>query len=363
MQTSTTTTQSRRIRLESPIELVGLVPYLFGFHPSDSVVVLTLAGPRREIGFRARSDLGSDRETVPLARHLTEVLVRNQAEEVVIIVYPPDDWTGKIETLHAAFEAALAAADIRIIEFGRVQKGRWKSLLCRDPSCCPADGAPIPPEAGAASVVAAEMVYAGATALPSRAALVATLQPRGWPDRAAMDKATTRAEEEWIARLLDGGSLGEWRVEVERLHSVVIDRWSVGDQTLQDDEAANLIVGLSDRRVRDRCLAVVDSPARPAATALWAELVRRAAPPDVAPPATLLAWAAWQAGDGALANIALDRALISDPTYELARLLAHCLAHGLPPSAGAGVAKLAASDTATRSKRKKRKKRRRRNFR
>jgi hypothetical protein len=327
------------------------------------VVVLSLTGPRREIGFRARSDLASDVETVPLVRHLTEVLVRNQAKEVVIIAYPPDGWPGKIEVLHAAFEAALTAVDVKIFEFGQVQRGRWRSLLCRDPSCCPAEGIPISTKADGASVVAAEMVYAGATALPSREALAATLQPRGSAERAAMDKAILRAEEEWITRLLNGGSLGAWRNEVEQLHSAVVGRWSGGDQTLQDDEAARLIVGLSDRRVRDRCIAVVDSPARSAASAMWAELVRRAAPQDVAPPATLLAWAAWQDGDGALANIALDRALVSDPTYELARLLAHGLAHGLPPSAGAGVATRGASDTVTRAKRKRRKKRRRRKFR
>jgi len=361
MNTTHVTARSRQLRLESPGELVELVPYLLGFHPTDSVVVLALRGPRREISFRARSDLVSDDDAVELARRLAEVLVRNDTEAVAIVVYPPSDWPGDFEMLQAAFEAALAAADIKIVEFARVEKGRWWSLLCADPSCCPADGLPVPTEASGASVVAAEMTYAGATALPSREALVATLQPRGLLARAAMDQATARAEEDWIGRLLGGSTLGAWRDEVEGLHGRVVDRWSAGDRSLSDDDAAQLIVGLSDKRVRDRCLGVVDSPLRPAARELWAELVRRAAPPDVAPPATLLAWAAWQDGEGALANIALDRALISDPTYELARLLAHGLAHGVPPSAGAGLAHLAAHDTQLKAKPTKRKRGRRRN--
>ena len=42
---------------------------------------------------------------------------------------------------------------------------------------------------------------------------------------------------------------------------------------------------------------------------LWTDLTRRACPGYVAAPAALLAFTAWQAGNGALANLALDRAL------------------------------------------------------
>jgi Domain of unknown function (DUF4192) len=42
-------------------------------------------------------------------------------------------------------------------------------------------------------------------------------------------------------------------------------------------------------------------------------------PSHVAAPASLLAFCAWQAGDGALANVALDRALDDNPLAELFR--------------------------------------------
>jgi hypothetical protein len=41
---------------------------------------------------------------------------------------------------------------------------------------------------------------------------------------------------------------------------------------------------------------------------------------------------AWQAGDGALANVALDRALADDQRYSMARLLRRALDSGAPPS-------------------------------
>ena len=41
---------------------------------------------------------------------------------------------------------------------------------------------------------------------------------------------------------------------------------------------------------------------------------------------------AWQSGDGALANVALDRALADDPGYSMAQLLREVVSAGAPPS-------------------------------
>ena len=46
---------------------------------------------------------------------------------------------------------------------------------------------------------------------------------------------------------------------------------------------------------------------------LWTDLTRHAQPGYIAAPASLLAFTAWQNGNGALANLALDRALADTP--------------------------------------------------
>jgi hypothetical protein len=66
---------------------------------------------------------------------------------------------------------------------------------------------------------------------------------------------------------------------------------------------------------------------------LWTDLVRGAADPWVPAPAALLAFTAWQCGEGALASIAIDRALACDPRYSMALLLREILDAGVPPSA------------------------------
>ena len=64
-------------------------------------------------------------------------------------------------------------------------------------------------------------------------------------------------------------------------------------------------------------------------------MTRRAQPGYVAAPAALLAFVAWQSGDGALANVALDRALADDPGYSMALLLRQVINAGAPPSMAA----------------------------
>ena len=65
---------------------------------------------------------------------------------------------------------------------------------------------------------------------------------------------------------------------------------------------------------------------------LWTDLTRLARPGTWRHQPALLAFVAWQAGDGALANVALDRALADNPRYSMALLLREALDSGAPPS-------------------------------
>jgi hypothetical protein len=112
----------------------------------------------------------------------------------------------------------------------------------------------------------------------------------------------------------------------------VITRYRRGG-ALTDDEVAWLGVTLTDLRVRDDAWARMDPQFHEAHQRLWIDIVRRLPPDFVAPPAALLAFTAWQAGDGALASVAIERALDADPHYSMALLVADALHAGLPPSA------------------------------
>ena len=93
------------------------------------------------------------------------------------------------------------------------------------------------------------------------------------------------------------------------------------------------MVSLAHLPVRDDAWARMEPGHRDAHLRLWKDLVRNAAGPWVPAPAALLAFTAWQNGDGALASVAIDRALACDPDYSMALLLREILDAGVPPSA------------------------------
>jgi hypothetical protein len=113
---------------------------------------------------------------------------------------------------------------------------------------------------------------------------------------------------------------------------VMITRYREGGRFTSDDEIARITVALRDLRVRDDAWARMDPGHSAAHQRLWTDVVRRAQPGYVSAPAALLAFVAWQSGDGALANVALDRALADDPRYSMALLLRQVITAGAPPA-------------------------------
>ena len=84
--------------------------------------------------------------------------------------------------------------------------------------------------------------------------------------------------------------------------------------------------------VRDVAWSMIQSQDIDAHVDLWTQVTRRAAPGHVAAPASLLGFACWLRGDGALARLAIDRALSDDLDYSMAQLIEHTLDLALPPT-------------------------------
>ncbi|SCL15689.1 protein of unknown function [Micromonospora rhizosphaerae] len=322
-----TPTDRPRLAVRSPADLIAAVPYLLGFHPADSVVVVALRG--RRVIFAARGDLpepGADPR--PAARHLAGVIGRQGAESATVIGYgPAARVTGAVD----AVGEALTVAGLLVLDALRVTEGRWWSYLCAEPDCCPPDGTAYDP---AASEVSAAAVFAGQVALPDRAALTAQVAPLDGPARVAMRRATARARRRLVAlteeaaetALAGGRSVRSAGVAAVR---TALRRHRRGER-LTDDEVAWLTVILTELPVRDHAWERTDG--RDPDISLWTDVLRRAEPELIAAPGSLLAFAAWRAGQGALAAVALERVLEVHPDYSLAMLLDDLLRRGLPPS-------------------------------
>jgi hypothetical protein len=101
---------------------------------------------------------------------------------------------------------------------------------------------------------------------------------------------------------------------------------------LDDHDAGRLLNLMTDIDVRDVAWAEMTRDNARRHVELWRGVVRRTPVHLLAPPATLLAFAAWLAGDGALAWCALDRAKEADPDYSMAMLVERALTCAVAPS-------------------------------
>ena len=324
-----------KVRVSGPADILAVVPHLIGFHPSLSFVVIGATGPRRRVELGFRYDLPDPpgaAAAAEIADHAVAVLAQRGASMVIGIGYGP----GRLVTPVAdAFAAAVRQRRLQLRELLRVEDRRYWSYLCANAACCPAEGTAFDYQSHPA---AAAMTVAGLAAYPDRDAVAATLAPPAGAAARAMDEAIDRAcdrAQALMDRARRNGPGGPLRFVVSQGRRAVREAIRVyrgGGRITSEDKIAWLAVSLVHLAVRDDAWARMLPEHRQAHLSLWADIVRRIDGPWLPAPASLLAFTAWQSGDGTLANIALDRALGADPDYSMALLLRDILTAGVPPS-------------------------------
>lgn len=323
------------LRLSSPADIVEAVPYVLGFQPHDSLVVLSLRGERRRLGLTARVDLAHPGTTRDTAAMLAGHLVEDGAGAAILVTYTATEAAAR--SLVIAMRHELRRSGVALAEALHVSEDRWISYTCRRP-CCPPAGTRLPDRLRNPGRVGVAAVAAGMGVLPSRDAIAATLAPVERLLHIEMAGAIDRHTRHFaaVAPTLRRGAYGDATMALVRDW---VGRLAGNRVELGIDPAARILVGLQDRDVRDRCLpwgssCTGEPDLGPDAARLWTALVRRAVQPNlVAAPATLLAWCAYlHEGDGVLANIALERALADDDQYTMARYLLQITQAGIPPA-------------------------------
>jgi hypothetical protein len=326
------------LTLSSPDAFLASVPHMLGFACDDSLVLVGLgpdeSGSASRVVLTQRMDMPpawyGNAELQDLTQAAAQPMKNAGSTEVIIAVFGRETPDPSIELPSTRVVDALVTA---IDDSGMDVKdalytdgvSRW-SYGCDNPSCCPPEGRVIPQEVR--THVAAEFAVAGAAMAPDRSSLVDEVAPGGTDVRSAV------AEQVEQARLA---------VPVGRSTSV-LEAWRDGaitdvtevissDQTVSADAAGRALVGLGDVRVRDTVLwEVSQSPDRVnSAVDGLSQLVRSAPDEHVAPASTVLAIVHWMRGDGARANVALDRAMADNPEYSLGCMVRAALRSGLPP--------------------------------
>jgi hypothetical protein len=358
-----TAEHNAQVTLRTPAELADALPYLLGYRPEDSMVLVALhdRGGRGRFGGRARLGIPANEEDWEAAsRQLARGLVTGSERRgtrpermVAYVCQEPGagesgrDVKRRLERLAHLMRIECGSLDVPVIEALCISDGRFWSYCCPAGDCCPEDGSPM--GLPGTSVLAAAATYAGIQVRGTLRELHARLQP--WESAAALEQevALDAAGMSLVPRILDETSREEVAKETLGLAERIIGRFAAAapisgthpadvrdDGLLDTDEAATLILGLQDRTTRDRAAAWMEGEEAGPALRLWRALARRCVGPygeHAAAPLTLAGWVAWSTGDELEAREALAMALGADPDYLFARLLHQACNEGLDPEA------------------------------
>ncbi|MEN2416653.1 DUF4192 domain-containing protein [Streptomyces rimosus] len=351
--------EEARVTLRGSAELADALPYLLGFFPDDSIVLVGLHGERGRFGSRARLGIPTDRSQWPyvsdqLAGALVSLGEERGSRPEGIIAYlcrePAEGENGRdvmerLRPLAQRLRIACGALDVPVLDALCISNGRFWSYCCPDDRCCPATGTPLTPPG--TSVMAAAAAYAGIQVRGSLREMESRLTARTGPRAVAQTSALDAVAHRLVPRMLQEGTAACVRAETLVHAQELIRRFredpptgsrrardACDDALLTDGEAARLIVGLQDRIARDRAAEWMEGLDAEPALRLWQALSRRCVggyTEYAVAPLSLAGWVAWATGDQPSARVALGRALTFDPECLFAQLLHSGINQGLDP--------------------------------
>jgi len=330
---------SSPLLVRGPDHLSVAVPYLVGFYPHASLVVVGLLADSQRVGLTLRVDLPADphQPSTPAEWHqIAAVLEGSECTAAVVLVYPPDSedpfTDHHIELPRRqcvdALTDVLCDHDIAVLDTLCVVGQRLRSYGCSDLVCCPTGGRTPNPEI--VSRLTASFVADGVAPLPSRTHLEQQLEARELTDPLCQQIS---AERDAVILRLPAG-------EVRRVQGFVEDLRALAAEPHRRAGLVRLVITAEELcstiRARDLLLREItidsDRGLLSAAREVLSEAVRCVPGYVGAQLAAVLAICAWVSGDGAAGRIAVTRSLTLDPDCSLALLVDEVLDRGLPPA-------------------------------
>lgn len=303
-----------RLRVRRPDELLAIIPYLIGFHPQESLVVVFVRSGR--VILAGRLDLPADADGEKMADFIGALAKRERAEALALVAYS----AAALPANRLLTRLMDHLTDHELTDVLYVGHGRWWSLTCAD-ECCPLAGTPLDLTSHPLS---ASAVLAGLGTRTSRHELEASVA--GPPD-----DELPRLDRLIDALLADHEQLDEPE-EAGRLLASMIDHGLVNPDVLDEESCVLLGLLVRDVHLRDLAWALIAPTSADDHVRLWGAVVAHVPPTVAAAPLCLLGIAAWVQGAGALLNCCSERLARVHPDYSMGRVLAEICEQAIPPS-------------------------------
>ena len=305
-------------KVRGPADTLALVPYLLGFVPAESIVVIAVERPARTFGPMFRLDLPVEADRAAAAGDVSWFVRRHAFDEVVVAIYSAV--AAVADPFATVVLERLRSEQVRVNDAFRGDGRRWWSYVCVDPLCCPPEGTEYDVDT---SPAAAGAVVAGLVKAPDREALREQFQP-GAPEARREVAAEVSSLQAGAVPLLSPDGM-----------RAVLPRVLAGSLA-EPREQAHLLLSLTLIPQRDEAWGAIGHDNAGRYFEAWRRLMRLAPDGLIAPVGSLTAFSAWLSGRGVLASHAAERVLEVQPDYSMALLIMRALETGLSPHEWSG---------------------------
>jgi hypothetical protein len=316
-----TTFRAPDFDLTKPGKLIAAVPAVLGFVPEKSLVLVTLE--RGGLGCVMRIDLSA--QVLDAVDHLAEVASMGNPDAAVALIVDEDGaacrmCTDEHRQLAEVLRFVLEERDVALLAVYVVDEiaegGRWHSVDEGEGS-----GQVEDPRSSPMAVAA---VLNGRPLYRDRGELQAVIAVTDVDRTAALSTVMERAGH-------DGGLRPEPDARGDVEHALAMIRAVDRGRFPVDEDLVRLACGLTDPRVRDTLYALAVGRDADRAESLWASLARTLPDPWRAEALVLLAFSAYARGDGPLAGVSLEAALLGNASHRMAGMLDQALQSGMRP--------------------------------
>lgn len=302
-----------RLKARGAADILAVVPYLLGFHPWDSLVIVVVRD--RKVELCARVDLPPPDLVDVMGQQVAEIAAQQTADGVVLIAYTSD---GELAS-QVLLAAVIHLEPIEVLDALHADGSRWRSYLCNEPSCCPPEGVAYDLDS---SPLAAEAVFAGLRAAPNRREIEAVV---AGPAAHELDALIEAADS--IAETISSWDRTQSAAEMQSRIAAYLAEPRILDPT----DCLWLAVLAVDLHVRDLAWSMIGRDQADDHDQLWRQVVRWTPEPYELAPLCLLGIAAWVNGNGALQVCCIERAIELNPRYTMINIVSDINTRALPP--------------------------------
>ncbi|MEJ7706073.1 MAG: DUF4192 domain-containing protein [Nocardioidaceae bacterium] len=297
-------------RAKGPADVIAMIPYLLGFSPADSIVLIALQGPRRRFGPCLRMDLAPAAGAIAQVDYLMSIVEAHSFGTVLLVAFS-DDPVSAAEVVEPLLRR-LDLGGVTVTEAIRADGNRWYSYACDNPDCCDPDGTPYDCES---SIMSAQAVVSGMTKATNRDALRGQFEPN---DLALCAEVAEQCQEVSATNALD-------------VVAGLVDDSLLTPAALSASQLACLAVAVQSTAGMNQAWNSMTRDNAASKFELWLRVMQVVPDPLLPAVGSLAAFAAWLDGRGVLASHAAERVQRVDPAYPMMLFLLQLLEQTVHP--------------------------------